>query len=33
VDGGSSLYRPAWEMPEHTALPPYGGRGGAEEPE
>jgi len=26
VDGGSSLWRTHWEVPEHDAMPPYGGR-------
>jgi NAD(P)-dependent dehydrogenase (short-subunit alcohol dehydrogenase family) len=26
VDGGSSIYKLAWEVPEHDAFPRYGGR-------
>ena len=26
VDGGSSLWRTHWEVPEHDAMPRYGGR-------
>ena len=30
VDGASSLWRTHWEVPEHEAMPPYGGRSLAE---
>ena len=26
VDGAGSLWRLRWEVPDHQAIPPYGGR-------